>query len=95
VTSEVPSRLSCESELGLPFALASHFAPAALMQALEHRARPRRVPLRPQYSAGTLPHEAMLRSIELYGREVMPRVRALLDAASPTAPQVKTAASNT
>jgi probable LLM family oxidoreductase len=28
-----------------------------------------------KYSAGTLPHEAMLRSIELYGREVIPRVR--------------------
>jgi probable LLM family oxidoreductase len=31
-----------------------------------------------KYSAGTLPHELMLRSIELYGREVMPRVRRLL-----------------
>jgi probable LLM family oxidoreductase len=31
-----------------------------------------------KYSAGTLPHQTMLRSIELYGREVMPRVRALL-----------------
>src|SRR6476660_2843317 len=31
-----------------------------------------------KYSAGTLPHELMLRSIELYGREVMPRVRELL-----------------
>jgi probable LLM family oxidoreductase len=31
-----------------------------------------------KYSAGTLPHDAMLRSIELYGREVMPRVRELL-----------------
>ena len=29
-------------------------------------------------SAGTLPHEKMMRSIELYGREVVPRVRALL-----------------
>ena len=28
-----------------------------------------------KYSAGTLPHEAMMRSIELYGREVIPRVR--------------------
>lgn len=37
-----------------------------------------------KYSHGTLPHEAMLRSIELYGREVAPRVRELLagDAAS-------------
>jgi hypothetical protein len=31
-----------------------------------------------KYSAGTLPHEAMMRSIELYGREVIPRVRGLL-----------------
>ena len=28
-----------------------------------------------KYSNGTLPHELMLRSIELYGREVIPRVR--------------------
>jgi probable LLM family oxidoreductase len=33
-----------------------------------------------KYSSGTLPHELMLRSIELYGREVMPRVRQLLEA---------------
>jgi probable LLM family oxidoreductase len=31
-----------------------------------------------KYSAGALSHERMMRSIELYGREVMPRVRALL-----------------
>jgi alkanesulfonate monooxygenase SsuD/methylene tetrahydromethanopterin reductase-like flavin-dependent oxidoreductase (luciferase family) len=31
-----------------------------------------------KYSAGTLGHDPMLRSIELYGREVMPRVRELL-----------------
>jgi alkanesulfonate monooxygenase SsuD/methylene tetrahydromethanopterin reductase-like flavin-dependent oxidoreductase (luciferase family) len=31
-----------------------------------------------KYSAGTLGHEPMLRSIELYGREVIPRVRQLL-----------------
>ena len=31
-----------------------------------------------KYSAGTLPHEAMMRSIELYGREVIPRVRELV-----------------
>ena len=31
-----------------------------------------------KYSAGTLRHELMLRSIELYGREVIPRVRSLL-----------------
>jgi alkanesulfonate monooxygenase SsuD/methylene tetrahydromethanopterin reductase-like flavin-dependent oxidoreductase (luciferase family) len=32
-----------------------------------------------KYSAGTLDHEMLLRSIELYGREVIPRVRQLLD----------------
>ncbi len=31
-----------------------------------------------KYSAGTLPHEKLMRSIELYGREVIPRVRELL-----------------
>jgi alkanesulfonate monooxygenase SsuD/methylene tetrahydromethanopterin reductase-like flavin-dependent oxidoreductase (luciferase family) len=31
-----------------------------------------------KYSAGTLSHEHMMRSIELYGREVIPRVRKLL-----------------
>jgi len=31
-----------------------------------------------KYSTGTLSHEAMMRSIELYGTEVIPRVRALL-----------------
>ena len=31
-----------------------------------------------KYSAGTLGHAAMLRSLELYGTEVIPRVRALL-----------------
>ncbi|MFL5493484.1 MAG: LLM class flavin-dependent oxidoreductase, partial [Gemmatimonadales bacterium] len=35
-----------------------------------------------KYSAGTLPHEAMMRSIELYGREVMPRVRELVAGAA-------------
>ena len=30
-----------------------------------------------KYSAGTLAHGLMMRSIELYGREVIPRVRAL------------------
>jgi probable LLM family oxidoreductase len=34
-----------------------------------------------KYSAGTLRHELMLRSIELYGREVIPRVRGLLEEA--------------
>ena len=31
-----------------------------------------------KYSSGTLPHEKLMRSIELYGREVLPRVRRLL-----------------
>jgi hypothetical protein len=31
-----------------------------------------------KYSAGTLRHERLMRSIELYGREVIPRVRGLL-----------------
>ncbi|EAR24207.1 putative oxidoreductase protein [marine actinobacterium PHSC20C1] len=31
-----------------------------------------------KYSAGTLPHERMMRSIELYGTQVIPRVRELL-----------------
>jgi probable LLM family oxidoreductase len=35
-----------------------------------------------KYSAGTLGHESMLRSIELYGREVIPRVRGELGARS-------------
>ncbi len=33
-----------------------------------------------KYSAGTLPHESMMRSIELYATEVIPRVRDLLAA---------------
>jgi hypothetical protein len=36
-----------------------------------------------KYSAGTLGHELLLRSIGLYGREVIPRVRQLLANASP------------
>jgi probable LLM family oxidoreductase len=32
-----------------------------------------------KYSAGTLPHEHMMRSIQLYGDEVIPRVRDLLN----------------
>ncbi|TWH32372.1 hypothetical protein L600_001800000290 [Isoptericola variabilis J7] len=31
-----------------------------------------------KYSNGTLPHAAMMRSIELYGTQVAPRVRELL-----------------
>jgi hypothetical protein len=33
-----------------------------------------------KYSAGTLSHERMMRSIRLYGTEVIPRVRQLLAA---------------
>lgn len=38
-----------------------------------------------KYSAGTLPHETMMRSIELYGTEVAPRVRELLADRAPVA----------
>jgi probable LLM family oxidoreductase len=34
-----------------------------------------------KYSSGTLPHAAMMKSIELYGREVIPRVRLQADSA--------------
>ena len=37
-----------------------------------------------KYSNGTLPHERLMTNIELYGREVLPRVRELL-AAEPVA----------
>lgn len=36
-----------------------------------------------KYSSGPLMHEQMMRSIELYGREVIPRVRELMAQASP------------
>ena len=36
-----------------------------------------------KYSAGTLAHDKLMRSIELYGREVMPRVRELLVRSEP------------
>ena len=36
-----------------------------------------------KYSAGTLAHEKLMRSIELYGSEVIPRVRELIGAAEP------------
>jgi probable LLM family oxidoreductase len=45
-----------------------------------------------KYSAGTLPHEAMLHSIELYGREVMPQVRRLLQESQPARPAAQVAA---
>lgn len=34
-----------------------------------------------KYATGTLPHEQMMRSIELFGTEVIPRVRAILERA--------------
>jgi hypothetical protein len=40
-----------------------------------------------------LPHEAMLRSIELYGREVMPRVRQLLQDSPSAKPVAQVATS--
>jgi probable LLM family oxidoreductase len=48
-----------------------------------------------KYSAGTLEHERLLRSIELYGREVIPRVRRLLAEAHPAHAQRGIAASGT
>jgi probable LLM family oxidoreductase len=46
-----------------------------------------------KYSNGTLRHELMLRSIELYGREVIPRVRRLLAEEAPATPARGIAAS--
>jgi len=46
-----------------------------------------------KYSAGTLGHERLLRSIELYGREVIPRVRRLLAEAAPVRAEGGVAAS--
>jgi probable LLM family oxidoreductase len=46
-----------------------------------------------KYSAGTLRHELLLRSIELYGREVIPRVRQLLAEAPAATAQSGVAAS--
>jgi probable LLM family oxidoreductase len=37
-----------------------------------------------KYSAGTLPHDKLLRSIELFGTKVAPRVRELLDERQPS-----------
>ena len=47
----------------------------------EGRAKPhrsRRLPLRFEYGMGGLSHEALMANIELYGTQVMPRVRELL-----------------
>jgi alkanesulfonate monooxygenase SsuD/methylene tetrahydromethanopterin reductase-like flavin-dependent oxidoreductase (luciferase family) len=46
-----------------------------------------------KYSAGTLRHDLLLRSIELYGREVMPRVRRLLAGSPPAIAEQGVAAS--
>jgi len=43
-----------------------------------------------KYSAGQLPHDLLVRSIELYGTEVIPRVRALLSAEPGHGPAVVT-----
>jgi probable LLM family oxidoreductase len=40
-----------------------------------------------KYSAGTLPHEALMSTIEAYGTEVIPRVRELLGPEAPAVPQ--------
>ncbi len=45
-----------------------------------------------KYSHGTLPHEAQMTSIELYGTAVAPRVRQLLDEAGYRPPQLHAAA---
>ena len=47
-----------------------------------------------KYSNGTLRHESMLRSIELYGREVIPRVRRLLAEAATVPAEGSVAASS-
>jgi hypothetical protein len=38
-----------------------------------------------KYSAGTMPHETLMKSIELIGTKVAPRVRELVAAESPVA----------
>jgi probable LLM family oxidoreductase len=47
-----------------------------------------------KYSAGTLAHDKLMRSIELYGRDVIPRVRELLAVAEPADNEVSSAASD-
>ena len=44
-----------------------------------------------KYSAGTLAHGVLMRSIGLFGGEVMPRVRAILEASRETAPAARPA----
>jgi probable LLM family oxidoreductase len=47
-----------------------------------------------KYSAGTLDHDRLMRSIELYGREVIPRVRELVAAPEPTEADASSAGTN-
>ena len=47
-----------------------------------------------KYSSGTLAHEKLMRSIELYGREVIPRVRELLAATEPAEVETSTASAH-
>ena len=47
-----------------------------------------------KYSAGTLAHDKLMRSIELYGREVIPRVRELVAAAEPEVRRAGSVTSN-
>ena len=47
-----------------------------------------------KYSSGTLAHEKLMRSIELYGREVIPRVRELLAASEPAEAGVSSASAD-
>src|SRR5689334_17322688 len=47
-----------------------------------------------KYSAGTLPHQLMMRSIELYGREVIPLVRELLADPAPAGTRAVPATTN-
>ncbi|HJQ89411.1 MAG TPA: LLM class flavin-dependent oxidoreductase [Propionibacteriaceae bacterium] len=47
-----------------------------------------------KYSAGTLGHKPMTRSIELYGREVIPRVRELIAQSVPATPVMVSEAKN-
>jgi alkanesulfonate monooxygenase SsuD/methylene tetrahydromethanopterin reductase-like flavin-dependent oxidoreductase (luciferase family) len=37
-----------------------------------------------KYSNGTLPHDRLMKSIELFGTRVVPRVREMLEASPPT-----------
>jgi hypothetical protein len=47
-----------------------------------------------KYSNGTLPHEALMKSIELFGTKVMPLVRAEVDFQTHVSPQSRYDAGN-